>query len=461
MADRLFGDRGLVVTAGLIGAAVGLLSAYDPILALAALAAAILGLLVLVAAEAVLLVLLAALPWEAVLDYPSETVSAVKLLGALLFASFLIRVLARRQPLRFGPITYAVGAFVLLVTVSLILSPDPGASSGTLLRYYLFAAFFFLVIQLVDDMAGVMRVLRVISLSVTVAAIVGLVPFIQGSSERVAGPISDPNDFAYLIATVLPLIGYLIVADRDWRPLWVACFPVVLAAMLATLSRGALVALGALLIWALLTGRIRVGGLLISTAALGVVVGVGLLLWSPLINERLEQRSKSTEANATSRVQLWQGAIVMSMDHPVTGVGPGRFGAESPDYVRDNPVVLEDPVTHETYLQILAESGPAALAAFLAFLAGSWMSLSGLYRRCKAAEDRAGMRLATALQAALLVALVGALFVSEQLASPFWLLGALAAVAPVAVAGERDMLGAAERATRPGRRRRALLQPAR
>jgi hypothetical protein len=72
------------------------------------------------------------------------------------------------------------------------------------------------------------------------------------------------------------------------------------------------------------------------------------------------------------------------------------------------------------------------------------------------------MRLATAVQAGLLVAFVGALFVSEQLASPFWLLGALAAVVPAAFAGQRDGLGRAEPATRPGRRRRrALLQPAR
>jgi O-antigen ligase len=452
----LFDGRGLVVTAGMIGVAIGLLSARDPVLALAALAATVLGLLVLVAAEAVLLVLLAALPWEAVLHYPTPTVSAVKLLGALLMASFLIKVVAQRQRLRFPQISYAVGAFVLLVTVSLIFSPDPGGGGGTLLRYYLFAGFFFLMIQLVHDTAGVMRVLRVISLSVTAAAIWGLVLFFQGSTERAAGPISDPNDFAFLMATVLPLVVYLIVADRRWRPVWVACFPLVLAAMLATLSRGGLVAIGALLVWALVTGRIKVGGLLMSTAALVVVVGAGLLLFSPVINERLSEKGKIASANVASRDALWRGAIAMSMDHPLTGVGPGRFGVESTDYVRDNPIVLQDPVTHNSYLQILAESGPLALAAFLAFLAGSWASVSRLHRRCEAAENPAGMRLATAVQAALLVAIVGAFFVSEQLASPFWLLGALAAIVPAAVGEHRVGLAWA---AQPRRRPRGLLQP--
>jgi O-antigen ligase len=454
----LLGGRGLVLTAGVLGAAIGLLSARDPVLALAALTAAVLGLLVLVATEAVLLVLLAVLPWEAVLHYPTPTVSAVKVLGALLMASFLIKVLAQRQPLRVPQISYAVGAFVLLVTVSLIFSADPGGGGGTLLRYYLFAGFFFLMIQLVHDTAGVMRVLRVISLSVAAAAIWGLVLFFQGSTARVAGPISDPNDFAYLMATVLPLVVYLIVGDRRWRPVWAACFPVILAAMLATLSRGGVVAIGALLVWALLTGRIRVGGLLMSTTALVVVVGAGLLLWSPVINERLQEKGKIAGQNVASRDALWRGAIAMSMDHPLIGVGPGRFGVESANYVRDNPIVLQDPVTHNSYLQILAESGPAALAAFLAFLAASWVSVSRSYRRCKTSENQAGMRLATAVQAALLVAIVGAFFVSEQLASPFWLLGALAAIVPVAVGEQRARL-AWSATTQPGRRPRGLLQP--
>jgi putative inorganic carbon (hco3(-)) transporter len=268
----------------------------------------------------------------------------------------------------------------------------------------------------------------VTAFSVTVASIVGLISFLQGDVDRVRGPIHDPNDFAYLMATTLPILAYLIFADRRWRAAWLACFPVVLAAMLATLSRGAITAVGALLVWALVTGRIKLGGLIMSTAALATVLIAGLLLFSPLINERLETKGNIAAQNVASREALWRGAIVMSMDHPVTGVGLGRFGTESTDYVRDNPIVLSDPVTHETYLQILAESGPLALAAFLAFLGGSWISLSRYRKRCEAVLNLAGMRLATAVQASLVVAMVGALFLSEQLATPLWLLGALAAI---------------------------------
>jgi putative inorganic carbon (hco3(-)) transporter len=454
----LLDGRGLALTAAALAAAVGFIAARNPMLALGALVAVVLGLLVVVATEKVLLVLLAALPWEGLLHYPTATLSLVKILGALLLVSYLIKVLRGEERLRSAPASWAVGAFMLLVTLSFILSPDPGAGTATLFRYYLFGGFFFLMIQLVQDEAGVMRVLRVLTLSITLAAIVGLIPFLNGQTERVAGPITDPNDFGYLMATTLPLIAYLVITDRGWRPVWATCFPIVLAGVLATLSRGALVALGALLVWGLVTRRIKIGGLIVPTVALVAVALAAVLLWSPVINERIEQRGKSTESNTTSREALWSGAIAMSMDHPITGVGPGRFGIESLNYVQDNPVVLQDPVTHDTYLNILAENGPFALAAFIAFLAASWTTLSRCRRRCEDAEDPAGMRLATAVQAALLVAIVGAFFLSEQLASPFWLLGALAVIVPP-VAARNEARFVPARAPKADVRSTGLLQP--
>jgi putative inorganic carbon (HCO3(-)) transporter len=332
--------------------------------------------------------------------------------------------------LQLPPTGIAVGVFVVLVAVSLLFSPDPGAGTGVFLRYVLFAGFFFLAIQLLSDRRRLLDAMRVLILSVTGAAIYGLVPFLQGDSPRTAGGIVDPIELGYLFAALLPLAAYLILEDRRWRWLWVACFPVIVAGTLATLSRGALVALGALLIWGVATRRIKLGGLLAAAVTVVAVVGIGFLLFSSVINERLQQKGSVAEQNVDSRQALWRGSVLMWMDHPITGVGPGRFGDESPDYVRDNPIVLENPAAHNAYLEILAENGPFALAAFLAFLGGSWVMLSRQRRASDRTGDREGVRLATTLQAALLVAIVGAMFLSEQLAIPFWLIGALAAVAP-------------------------------
>jgi putative inorganic carbon (hco3(-)) transporter len=440
-ARLLDGRAAALLVATVAAAAVAYVSSVAPIAAIATLGAVVVVILVFAYPFATLLLLLAALPWEGSLGYPSETVSVVKILGLLLLISFLFTALRGDKPLYLPPTSLAVGVFVLFVAVSLIFSPDPSAGTGKLLRYLLFAGFFFLAIQLLDDRDRLLAALRVLTLSVTAAAISGLVPFLRGESPRLEGGIVDPVELGYLFAALLPLAAYLILEDRERRWLWIGCFPVILAGTLATLSRGAIVALLALLGWGLATGRIKLGGLIATALALLAVIGVGLALWGPVITERVEEKSSIARENTESRQALWRGAALMAMDNPLTGVGPGRYGPESVDYVRDSPIAIENPAAHNAYLEILAESGPFALVAFVAFLGGSWLMLSRQRRVTARARDQQGTRLVTTLQASLLVAIVGALFLSEQLAIPFWLIGALAAVAPQIVGGESSIAG--------------------
>ncbi len=364
------------------------------------------------------------------LAYPSETVSVVKLAGLLLLVSFLISFPRSDKPLYLPPMSLSVAAFLLFVAISLIFSPEPSDGVGKMVSYALFAGFFFLLTQVIDDRGRLLTALRVLTISVAAAATWGLVRFLSGDADRAGGPISNPVDFGYLLAAFLPVAVYLMLEDRRRRWLWLACIPPIVAATLATLSRGALVGLGALLVWGVATRRIRLGWLIAAAFTLAAIVGVGLLLWGSVIEERVEQKQNVANENLQSREALWRGAVLMAMDNPVTGVGPNRYGPESVDYVRDNPVVIQEPVAHNAYLEILAENGPFALLAFLAFLGGSWLTLARQRRASQRARDPGGSRLATALQASLLVAIVGALFLSEQLTIPFWLIGAFAAAAP-------------------------------
>ena len=98
------------------------------------------------------------------------------------------------------------------------------------------------------------------------------------------------------------------------------------------------------------------------------------------------------------------------------------------DLLKNNPSPLTHPVTHNTYLEILAEEGVPALLLFLAYLAGAWLLLRRVGQRAKLDSDRDLRRLATALQASLIIAVVASFFLSEELTSPFWLLGGLAVV---------------------------------
>jgi putative inorganic carbon (hco3(-)) transporter len=427
MTARLFDGRGIVVPALALSAPIAYVTAREPLLALVGVAAILLLLLVLLRPEAVLLLLVAALPWEGLLHYPSETVGAVKILGLLLAVAWFFHALTGGGVLRLPPTFVPVLIFGMLVGISFVFSPDPESGIEQLLRYGLFMAFFFLTVQLVTERRSVLRVLRAIGLSTTGAALWGLVLWVKGDLALASGPIGDPNDFAYLIVTVLPLVGYLFIEERNRRGVWGICLAILVAGALATLSRGALVGLVALAVWAVLSGRVSMGGALTAVGSLLLVVVVAFSLWSPIINESVERKGKIAQRNTDSRLSFWEAAVKMSYDRPLVGVGPGRFGDESDVYLGDRPSTIQDPVAHSSYLEILAECGFPALLAFLAYLAGSWGLLRRGRREARAAGDVSGSRLATALQSAFVVAFVSGAFLSQELALPFWLIGALAA----------------------------------
>ena len=416
--------------AGLLAAAVGVASAINPLLTIGAFAAILLAVFVLTQPQAVLLLMIVALPWEGLLAFPTEKITVVKLLGLLLLVSVTLNLISQGSRLRAPPTAVAAAAFAIFAAISLIVSPDASAGVTQLLRYTLLVGFFFIVIQLLDDRRRVLRAIQLLTLSLGIAAIYGLVSFLSGSAARAEGPISEPLEFGYMLAVLLPLCAYLVLEDKKLRWLWLPCFPAILAASLATLSRGAFVGLIVMVLWAVLTRRIRLGGLIATSVTLIALIAIGFQLFGPVINERVSQKEQIAGKNTLSREALWAGAVDMWMDRPITGVGTGRFGVESVDYVRDNPIVIVDPQAHNAYLEILAESGPFALAAFLFFLGASWLTLARERRAAMDAGNRRAGRLASSLQASLLVAVVGALFLSEQVASPIWVICALAAVFP-------------------------------
>jgi putative inorganic carbon (hco3(-)) transporter len=421
-------DRWLLVPAGLLAVAVGYLATSAPLLAVAIVAGAYLVLLVLRFAGALLLLLVAALPWEDMLAYPTPTVTVVKVLGLMLMIAYLLRLLVRREHLRLPPTAGLVLALAVVVLVSLLASPDPAAGLSKTLRYLLFIAFFFLVIQLVTTRDQLLRLLKVVALSASAAAVWGLLSFLTGGQLRAGGPIADPNDFAFVLMSVLPITIFFFVEEQRRWCLWGACAVLLVAATFATLSRGALLGLVALIVWVLLTRRLSLKAALAAALALIAAAAMALVIWGPLITERIEVKRHTAGENADARKSLWDAALLMTADHPLLGVGPDRYPVESPAYVRNNPVAIPDLVVHNSYLEVMVESGIFALIAFVGFLLATWRLLRRTYREAGAVDDRTVRRLVSAMQGALLVAIVSGSFLSQQLSTPFWLFGALATV---------------------------------
>src|SRR3954447_8033370 len=243
-----------------IALAVAVPTALAPLHALAAAAVLLLIVAVVFSAPALLALLVAAFPWDDMLGFPTETVSVVKLLGALLLVGYVLRAISRDEEIRLPATVAALTAFTMLVLLSLLLSGDPVSGLNKALRYLLFAAFSFLFMQIVRSRAELLVMLRVLVVSATAAALYGSLLFITGQVGRVSGPIGEANDFAYVLASVLPFAVYLSARDRHLRALWLMACAVLVLALFGTLSRGALVGVAGVVLWAVATRRTRLRG---------------------------------------------------------------------------------------------------------------------------------------------------------------------------------------------------------
>lgn len=409
-----------------IAAVSGWVAAVDVRVALAFVGASAVAALVYAGPGLLLLGLVASEPWSGLLTFPTATFTVPKIVGFLAMASFALAATTGRVKFRYAsPIGWALG-FLLVVVISLMLSEDPVTGVTKTISYTLYVLVFVLFVQLIHTRAQVEKFLAVYTASAAIAGLYGLVAFLSGAAGRAGGPITDPNDFALLLSGAIPLAVFFVAQSRRYRVLWVLALVLLASASLATFSRGALVGLAVVFLWALLSRRISLPTISAVVIAVGAVAAVLYVSYRPLIQERLVEKQYVANANVASRVVFWSAAVRMTLDHPIIGVGPARFGEVSPQYVLNDPIVLQDPVVHNSYLEILVESGPAALALFLCLLGSVWRILRRLRREADMLDNRHGRRLIDALQASFIWTLVAALFVSRQLSISIWLLAGLA-----------------------------------
>lgn len=306
------------------------------------------------------------------------------------------------------------------VTAAELLDPAVVVAS----RYLMFFTLFFLVLQAVDgDRRRAELLVDAGVAAAGLAALLGLVSFFTSAPGRASGPLKDPNDFGFLLATVVPLALVRLqgAVNRTTRGVSLVALPLMLAAVLTTFSRSALVGLAVAGAWALGTGRARLRWGVLAVAGLVVIGAVSYAVQPEKIESSFAQKEYIGQANVESRLRFWGVALEMWQTSPLLGVGPGNYQGRFTEF---QPFfeTLGSPVAHNAYFSVLAELGLVGLVLFVVFLALSWRHL-----RRRFPDDPATDRLQSALAAGFLVAVVGCLFLDEQFYAPLWSLSALGA----------------------------------
>lgn len=195
-----------------------------------------------------------------------------------------------------------------------------------------------------------------------------------GQTQILQGPggmLADNNDFSLALSMAVPMLFFLGWTERrpEIRKAFFFCLPMTLFTILLTRSRGGFLSVGSavgLLIW---RSKNRMAGIMVAMIALIA----GMIVMPEEYRERLLTMTRPTEeSSAASRIRAWGIATRMAMDHPVLGVGFGKFPQYFLDYCNDPTGAelsgREIIVAHSSYFQIWAECGTIAITIYLTMI---------------------------------------------------------------------------------------------
>lgn len=428
-----------------IASAAGIAVANWLVLVLAGLAAIALAVLLLSRLDLAVALLAADFFFNAYLNHGAGLVTIDKAIGALAVAAWLLEWAVNGRPVVATRQLWILAIFLAWTAVSVAGAGNEKAALVTSLRYLIFATLYFLVIQTVrDDRRQADALLRVILAAAAAASVIGLIAFFSHHVARASGPIKDPNDFGFILASSVPLAVYQArwAVTRWGRAACAAGAILTLTCTLATFSRSALTGLAIATAWAVLTGRLRFRWVLAVLTCLAAVL-LGTFVADPrLISAAFGQKAHVATANVNTRFGYYRVEISEWERYPLTGVGPGNFVYRFYQFAPATRESLPFPSNvltisgEEAYLIILAEQGAPGLALFLCYLVLSWTDL----RRRFPGDERRD-QLQAALATGFIVACIGALFLAEQYYPPLWYLPALAATGLGARAAVRPAAG--------------------
>jgi len=421
------GAAALLVTAAIAAVVVG----HWPVPAVAGLAAVGLLAVLLCRLDLMVALLAAGFYFNNYLARGAGLITIDKVIGGLAVSAWVLDWAINRRPITKTRQLWLLVGFLLWTMVSITVAVADKAALVTSLRYLIFVTLYFLVLQTVRGERGRADFLvHVVVAAAAVASIIGLVAFLRHHVVQASGPLKDPNDFGFLLASTLPLAIYEVRwVGRRWAkaPSGLALL-LILVCTFATFSRSALTGLALAVVWALVTGRIRLRWVLGAAVCLGVTVLIALHVTPHIVKAAFGQKAHVATANVNVRIGYYRVEVNEWEHYPLTGVGPGNFVYRFFQYAPGAKESLPFPSNvltvsgEEAYLVILAEQGAPGLALFLCYLALSWADL-----RRRFPDDERGDQLQAALAAGFIVACVGALFLAEQYYPPLWFLPAIGA----------------------------------
>ncbi|MFC1959423.1 O-antigen ligase family protein [Chloroflexota bacterium] len=178
----------------------------------------------------------------------------------------------------------------------------------------------------------IIRLVDVLIIAATTAAVISLIMYIQGQSiitaeggtQRLAGIYGSPNNIGLLMGRTIPFaLAYALISKHPTRRILavVAGLCMLFTVVLSQSVGAILLGVPAGIFTVLLLWNFRYG-----LVAMGLTAIVGLMSFIPLAQHpRFAQLLDFSNGTTFFRLRLWQSTLQMIEDQPLTGLGLDQF----------------------------------------------------------------------------------------------------------------------------------------
>jgi len=275
-----------------------------------------------------------------------------------------------------------LGVYIAWTLLSAGVSRDPSVSVPDTKQLVLFV-----LVPLVFEFARGARARTLVSVALTVGAASALVGIVQygmlnygGLGRRPQGALSHWMTYSGTLMLVICAGVARLLFDTRERAWAAVAMPALVTSLALTLTRSAWVGVFAGVGTLFLLKDRRLVGLL------PIVVAIVVALAPAAVTDRVYSMFDRNDPTSRDRMAMLESGLAMVRDHPLTGVGPDMVQHVYPRYRVPWAVQPSNPHLHNVPMQIAAERGLPALAAWIWFIAAA---IGGLWPRLRRSRSPA------------------------------------------------------------------------
>ncbi|PJA89470.1 MAG: hypothetical protein CO138_00300 [Candidatus Moranbacteria bacterium CG_4_9_14_3_um_filter_33_15] len=353
------------------------------------------------------------LPFQIALN-PSVGVDlASARLLAVLFFLFWVAEGLRKKTIFIGAnkVTFSLIAFLFFLSFSFFSAENEYWSMRKLFFFFSIFPFYFVVADVVDSFEKKIKLVKMLVISALAISFLGLIQFfsqfifginavysfwaknmaplflgnvfseivldypswlVNVSGEnyfRIIATFPDPHMMALFLGLILPLSAGMIITQTR-KKVWIFSFLIIFWADLLTFSRGGYLALAGGIFFLIFFSFSFLSQKYRNFLIIGSLILISFLFLPGPISKRFSSTWNFREGSNLGRIEMWKKSIEISSEHIWTGVGLGNYSlAVDPTAQYREPIY-----SHNTYLDILVETGVFGLFSWLALLGFSLLN---------------------------------------------------------------------------------------